>query len=166
MFHYIYIISSAPPRLFRYRAFHFWMCTCREEFWPFLLGGHTQALKKHARKLPQKREKCASLLTAGSGIPYPKSTQNDRNRVKVGSWDPRGEARGTVWAQSGKKVEKRWHSHEKSTPFLRHFSYFLLKSGHRFFACFLAPSKTALCPILEPKRLSKGGKKVLFLVDY
>ena len=110
-----YYISSALPRLFRHRAFHFWICTCREEFWPFLLGGHTQALKKHARKLPPKRDKCASLLTAGSGIPYPKSTQNDRNRVKVGSWDPRGEARGTVWAQSGKKVEKREGRHENLT---------------------------------------------------
>ena len=118
-----------------------------------------QALKKHAQKLPQKSDKCSSLLTAGSENPYPKSTQNARNRVKVGSWDPRGEARGTVWAQSGKKVEKRGDRLENPPPFLRHFSYFSLKSGHPFFACFLKPSKTALCVILGPERLSKGGQK-------
>ena len=108
MYIYIYIYtSSALPRLFRHQAFHFWICTCREEFWPFLLGGHTQALKKHARKLPQKRDKCASLLTAGSEIPYPKSTQNDRNRVKVGSkWGP-GTLGGRPEARFGPKVEKR-----------------------------------------------------------
>jgi len=132
----------------------------------FFVGHPYAGTQKACPEAPQQKEKCASLLAAGSGIPYPKSTQNDRNRVKVGSWDPRGEARGTVWAQSGKKVEKRGVHHEKKPPCLRHFSYFSLKSEHRFFACFLAPSKTALCPILEPKRLSKGGKKVLFLVDY
>ena len=124
-----------------------------------------QALKKHAQKLPQKSDKCSSLLTAGSENPYPKSTQNDRNRVKVGSWDPRGEARGTVWAQSGKKSKKEGMSLKNSLLFETLFVLFA-KKWASFFCVFLHTLQNGSLRDIGAQKALKRRPKVTFCAYY